>query len=94
MACWSKYVTHLKLVANDKHAIKNFDRELACVLEDYSAAAGLEAVIPPKCGAETPPQACHTRPTAHGMQCGLNDHIDIRTHLHHWGRCKAWQACS
>ena len=54
VACWSKYVTHLKLVSGNKHAIKNFDRELACVLEDYSAAAGLEAVIPPKCAAETP----------------------------------------
>jgi hypothetical protein len=54
VACWSKYVTHLKLVSADKHAIKNLDRELAFVLEDYSAAAGLEAVIPPKCAAETP----------------------------------------
>ncbi len=49
MACWSRYVTHLKVVAADKHAIKTFDRELSCILEDYSYAAGIEAVIPAKC---------------------------------------------
>ena len=49
VACWSHYVTHLKLVAGDKHAIKDFDRELACALEDYSMAAAIEATIPAKC---------------------------------------------
>ena len=42
-------MTHLKMVAADKHAIKDFDRELSCILEDYSYAAGIEAVIPAKC---------------------------------------------
>ena len=49
VACWCHYVTHLKLVAGDKHAIKDFDRELACALEDYSMAAAIEATIPAKC---------------------------------------------
>ena len=40
------YVTHLKAVDKDKHAIKNFDRELECKTCAMAKAAGVEAVIP------------------------------------------------
>ncbi|BDA45035.1 probable ferritin-3, chloroplastic [Coccomyxa sp. Obi] len=40
------YVTHLKAVKGDKHAIKNLDRELECKTCDLARAAGVEAVIP------------------------------------------------
>lgn len=39
-------VTHLKLVKDDCHAIKNFDRELECKTCRFAKAAGVEAVIP------------------------------------------------
>jgi len=42
----SHYLTHLKMVANDKHAIKEFDRRLPFELEDYAMAASVESTIP------------------------------------------------
>lgn len=43
----SHFVTHLKLVGEDKHAIKNFDRELAAHwTKDLAWAAAIEAVSP------------------------------------------------
>ncbi|EIE21120.1 ferritin-like protein [Coccomyxa subellipsoidea C-169] len=42
------FVTHLKAVKGDKHAIKNFDRELECKNCCFAKAAGVEAVVPCK----------------------------------------------
>ena len=49
MRCLAWYVSHLKCVEGDKHAIKNFDRELECKTPCLAKAAGIEAVIPCKC---------------------------------------------
>ena len=49
MRCLAWYVSHLKAVEGDKHAIKNFDRELECKTPCLAKAAGIEAVIPCKC---------------------------------------------
>ncbi|CAL8469220.1 g8761 [Coccomyxa elongata] len=48
MRCLAWYVSHLKCVEGDKHAIKNFDRELECKTPCLAKAAGIEAVIPCK----------------------------------------------
>ncbi|KAK9815393.1 hypothetical protein WJX72_002955 [[Myrmecia] bisecta] len=40
------YVAHLKVVENDKHAIKEFDRRLPYEIEDLAKSTGAEAVIP------------------------------------------------
>lgn len=48
MRCLSDMVSHLKAVEKDKHAIKNFDRELECKNCGLAKAAGIEAVIPCK----------------------------------------------
>ena len=61
VASWSHYVTHLKLVAGNKHAIKDFDRELACALEDYSMAAAIEATVSAKCALFAHYASCHHR---------------------------------
>jgi len=42
----SHYLTHLKMVETDKHAIKEFDRRLPFELEDYAMAAAVESTIP------------------------------------------------
>jgi hypothetical protein len=47
--CAAHFVTHLKMVQNDKHAIKNFDRVLPEHLQDLSLAAALESTLPNKC---------------------------------------------
>lgn len=46
MRCLAWYVSHLKVVKGDKHAIKNFDREIECKTPCLAKAAGIEAVIP------------------------------------------------
>lgn len=51
MRCLAYYVTHLKAVKGDKHAIKNLDRELECKTCCLAKAAGVEAVVPCKCAA-------------------------------------------
>ncbi|BDA45034.1 probable ferritin-2, chloroplastic [Coccomyxa sp. Obi] len=48
MRCLAWYVTHLKAVKGDKHAIKNLDRELECKTCCLAKAAGVEAVVPCK----------------------------------------------
>ena len=48
MRCLSDMVSHLKAVEKDKHAIKNFDRELECKTCCMAKAAAIEAVIPCK----------------------------------------------
>ncbi|KAK9908294.1 hypothetical protein WJX75_005650 [Coccomyxa subellipsoidea] len=48
MRCLSEAVTHLKAVKGDKHAIKNFDRELECKNPCFAKAAAIEAVVPCK----------------------------------------------
>ncbi|EIE21121.1 ferritin-like protein [Coccomyxa subellipsoidea C-169] len=48
MRCLSDMVSHLKTVEKDKHAIKNFDRELECKTCCMAKAAAIEAVIPSK----------------------------------------------
>ena len=48
MRCLSYQVSHLKAVKGDKHAIKNFDRELECKNCCLAKAAAIEAVIPSK----------------------------------------------
>jgi hypothetical protein len=47
--CAAHFVTHLKMVQNDKHAIKNFDRLLPEHIQDLSLAAALESTLPNKC---------------------------------------------
>ena len=54
MRCLAWYVTHLKAVDKDKHAIKNFDRELECKTPCLAKAAGIEAVVPSKCATLVP----------------------------------------
>jgi ferritin heavy chain len=42
----SHYVSHLKLVAGDKHAIKEFDRRLPFEINDWACAVGIDAALP------------------------------------------------
>jgi ferritin heavy chain len=48
MRCLADWVSHLKVIHKDKHAVKNFDRELAVKTCCIAKAAGIEAVIPSK----------------------------------------------
>ncbi|KAH9551249.1 hypothetical protein CY35_09G005400 [Sphagnum magellanicum] len=43
--CTSHYVSHLKQVETDMHAVKNFDRHLPFDIEELAFAAGTEAAI-------------------------------------------------
>ncbi len=47
--CTSHYVSHLKQVETDMHAVKNFDRRLPFDIEELAFAAGTEAAIQTRC---------------------------------------------
>jgi hypothetical protein len=47
--CTSHYVSHLKQVETDMHAVKNFDRHLPFDIEELAFAAGTEAAIQTRC---------------------------------------------
>lgn len=47
--CTSHYVSHLKQVETDMHAVKNFDRRLPFEIEELAFAAGTEAAIQTRC---------------------------------------------
>jgi ferritin heavy chain len=54
--CLSEDLTHLKLVHNDKHALKNFDRELEKRNRQLAKCVGIETALPARC-AFTPGKA-------------------------------------
>ncbi len=65
MRCLAYYVTHLKAVKGDEHAIKNLDRELECKTCCLAKAAGVEAVVPCKCA----PHVAFYHVTVHILHC-------------------------
>lgn len=42
----SHYIAHLKIVEDNKLAMKEFDRRLPFEIEDLAMAAGLESTLP------------------------------------------------
>ena len=40
------YIAHLKIVENDKLALKEFDRRVPFEIEDLAMAAGIESTVP------------------------------------------------